>query len=74
MLAVCMMLQNQGIDAIELSGGTAVGLALNKPEISFCPLGSHEPLWREAAEAYKSKVDIPLISWAAFVPWRQPRH
>ncbi len=56
-----MMLQEEGVDAIELSGGTAVGVALNKLEIGFCPLGSHEPLWREAAEAYKSKVDIPLI-------------
>ncbi len=62
MLAVCMMLQEESVDAIELSsGGTAVGVALNKLEISFCPLGSHEPLWREAAEAYKSKIDIPLI-------------
>ncbi len=61
MVTVAKMLQDRDVDAIELSGGTALGVALNKLEISFCPLGSRAPLWREAAELYKQKVGTPLI-------------
>jgi 2,4-dienoyl-CoA reductase-like NADH-dependent reductase (Old Yellow Enzyme family) len=61
MLSVCEMLQDMGIDAIELSGGTALGVAMNKLEISFCPLGNGAPYWQEAAEQYKRKLHTPLI-------------
>ena len=61
MLSVCTMLQTAGIDAIEMSGGTILGLVMNKPEISFSPVGDRQPYWRQAAEQYKSKIDLPLI-------------
>ena len=61
MLAVCAMLEQAGVDAIELSGGTILGLVMNNPEISFSPVGVRQPYWRQAAEQYKSKIDLPLI-------------
>jgi len=61
MLEICAMLQQAGIDAIELSGGTILGAAMNKFEITFMPVGDREVYWREAAVRYKEKLDIPLI-------------
>jgi 2,4-dienoyl-CoA reductase-like NADH-dependent reductase (Old Yellow Enzyme family) len=61
MLSVGAMLQTAGIDAIEMSGGTILGLVMNKPEISFSPVGDRQPYWRQAAEQFKSKIDLPLI-------------
>ena len=61
MLEVCVMLQAAGIDAIELSGGTGLGLALNKLEITPFPVGNGEVYWREATELYNAKVDVPLM-------------
>jgi 2,4-dienoyl-CoA reductase-like NADH-dependent reductase (Old Yellow Enzyme family) len=61
MLAVCAMLQDAGVDAIELSGGTVLGLVMNKPEISFSRVGKDGVYWRAAAEQYKSEIGVPLI-------------
>jgi len=61
MLAVCAMLEQAGIDAIELSGGTILGLAMNNPAISFSPVGDNGVYWRAAAEQYKKEIGIPLI-------------
>jgi len=61
MLDVCAMLERGGIDAIEMSGGTALGVALNKPEISFSPTGEAVLYWRQAAEMYRKQIKAPLI-------------
>jgi 2,4-dienoyl-CoA reductase-like NADH-dependent reductase (Old Yellow Enzyme family) len=61
MLEVCAMLQHAGIDAIELSGGTTLGLFINKLEITPFPIGNGDVYWRKAAEQYKKKIDVPLI-------------
>jgi 2,4-dienoyl-CoA reductase-like NADH-dependent reductase (Old Yellow Enzyme family) len=61
MLAVCAMLQQAGIDAIELSGGTILGLAMNNPAISFSPVQETGVYWRAAAEQYKQQIEVPLI-------------
>ena len=61
MVEVCAMLQGAGIDAIELSGGTVLGVAMNKLEITPFPVGNGRVYWREAAEQYKKEIDVPLI-------------
>lgn len=60
-LEICAMLQQAGVDAIELSGGTILGIALSNFEISFSPVKARGVYYREAAEHYKEKMDIPLI-------------
>lgn len=61
MLAVCAMLQQAGIDAIELSGGTILGLAMNNPEISFSRVGNDGVYWQAAAARYKKEIGVPLM-------------
>jgi 2,4-dienoyl-CoA reductase-like NADH-dependent reductase (Old Yellow Enzyme family) len=61
MLAVCAMLQQAGIDAIELSGGTILGLAMNNPAISFSRIGNDGVYWQAAAERYKKEIGMPLM-------------
>jgi len=62
MLEVCGMLEEAGVDAIELSGGTTLALKLKKPEDSFSWLGKEEVVyWEDAAAKYKKRVRLPLI-------------
>jgi len=61
MLAVCAMLEQAGVDAIELSGGTILGLVMNDPAISFSPVGSDGMYWQTAAKQYKKRIGVPLI-------------
>jgi 2,4-dienoyl-CoA reductase-like NADH-dependent reductase (Old Yellow Enzyme family) len=61
MVQVCTMLEQADVDAIELSGGTALGVAMNKLEISFCPVGNGRVYYREAAKKYKAEVSVPLM-------------
>ncbi len=57
-LQAALMLQNAGIDAIELSGGTVVTGDHCQTEINT---EEKEAYWREAAKAFKEKLTIPLI-------------
>jgi 2,4-dienoyl-CoA reductase-like NADH-dependent reductase (Old Yellow Enzyme family) len=61
MVQVCALLEQAGVDAVELSGGTTLGVAWNKLEISFCPLENGRVYWSRAAEQAKAKVDVPLM-------------
>ena len=61
MVQVCAMLQQMGIDGIELSAGTPIGLITNRFDITPFPPGNGRVLWREAAEMYKAKIDVPLL-------------
>ena len=62
MVKVSLMLQDIDVDAIEMSGGTALGFALNKPDLSPSRVGKNEVVyWQNAAKKYKSSVDVPLI-------------
>jgi 2,4-dienoyl-CoA reductase-like NADH-dependent reductase (Old Yellow Enzyme family) len=60
-LEVCAMLQDTGIDAIELSGGTTLALLMNKPENSYAQTGEARLYWRQAAEQYKARISVPLM-------------
>jgi 2,4-dienoyl-CoA reductase-like NADH-dependent reductase (Old Yellow Enzyme family) len=61
LLQVCAMLEEAGIDAIELSGGTSLALLTGKPENSFAKTGESRLYWREAAEEYKAQIGVPLM-------------
>ncbi len=62
MVSVSEMLQNEGIDAIELSGGTIHADRSHVP-VRAGKLDSEdkEVYYREAAKAYKEKIKVPLI-------------
>ena len=57
-LKAALMLQDAGINAIELSGGTVVTGDHCRTEINT---EEKEAYWRKAAKAFKEKLTIPLI-------------
>jgi 2,4-dienoyl-CoA reductase-like NADH-dependent reductase (Old Yellow Enzyme family) len=61
MVEVCVMLEGAGIDAIEISGGTTLAFRSGKTELSFIPIKKTSVYWKQAAEQYKEKVDVPLM-------------
>jgi 2,4-dienoyl-CoA reductase-like NADH-dependent reductase (Old Yellow Enzyme family) len=58
---VCAMLQQAGVDAIEFSGGTTYALRQGQIELTFAPTKKKGVYYRDAAELYKTKVDVPLM-------------
>ncbi len=61
MLQVASMLETQGIDAIELSGGTSWAFRSGNPDASFARVEKTEVYYREAATRYKESINVPLI-------------
>ncbi|MFX1466999.1 MAG: NADH:flavin oxidoreductase [Promethearchaeota archaeon] len=61
MLQVARMLENAGIDAIELSGGTVKAILEGNSNASFSRTENKEVYYREAAKRYKQEIDVPLI-------------
>ena len=61
MLQVARMLEQSGVDAIELSGGTILGLYIGNPNISFSRVGDSGVYYEEAAKRYKREIGIPLM-------------
>jgi 2,4-dienoyl-CoA reductase-like NADH-dependent reductase (Old Yellow Enzyme family) len=61
MVEICTMLQQAGVDAIELSGGTTYAFRLGQPERSWGPTKKRTVYYREAAEQYKARIGVPLI-------------
>ncbi len=61
MLTVCGWLQEAGVDAIELSGGTTLALMQGEPQNSYARAGDPAVYWRDAAEQFKARVSLPLI-------------
>jgi len=67
MLTVCHMLEDLGIDAIEMSGGT-----FESGKFLFSRLGTaksedREVYYRKAAEAFKKEISVPLILVGGFL-------
>jgi 2,4-dienoyl-CoA reductase-like NADH-dependent reductase (Old Yellow Enzyme family) len=58
---VSAMLEQAGVDAVELSGGTLASMGNHKPSPQGDLTPDHEAYYREAAQAYKRAVGIPLI-------------
>jgi len=61
MVQVAAMLERAGIDAIELSGGTADSGKLTPVRPGKISSEDTEGYYRKAAEQYKEKVNVPLI-------------
>lgn len=61
MLSAAEMLQNAGVDAIELSGGTSASGNLGPVRAGKIEPGENEGYYRGAAAEYKAKMNIPLI-------------
>jgi 2,4-dienoyl-CoA reductase-like NADH-dependent reductase (Old Yellow Enzyme family) len=61
MLQVSAMLENSGVNAIELSGGTIGALLTGNVDSSFSPTVKKEVYYREAAIRFKEKIKIPII-------------
>jgi len=57
---VGIMLQERGVDAIELSGGTLVSGKLN-PSRKGITSEKNEAYFRKEAKAFKEKLNVPLI-------------
>jgi 2,4-dienoyl-CoA reductase-like NADH-dependent reductase (Old Yellow Enzyme family) len=60
-IAICAMLQDAGVQAVELSGGTAFGVIAGDYEITFSPINKDGAYWRNAAAELKQKVTIPVM-------------
>lgn len=61
MLQAAAMFEQAGIDAIELSGGTAWAFYMGNVNASFMRMGKQEVYYREAAKRYKAKIGVPLM-------------
>lgn len=61
MIQVCTMLEKEGIDAIEISGGTIGALMTGNIDGSFSPAGKKGVYYLEAAKRYKEKIKVPLM-------------
>jgi 2,4-dienoyl-CoA reductase-like NADH-dependent reductase (Old Yellow Enzyme family) len=61
MLTVCEWLEQAGVDAIELSGGTTLALLQGQPQNSYARVGDPSVYWRDAAVQLRQRVSLPLI-------------
>jgi len=55
------MLENAGVDAIEISGGTIGALLTGNPDSSFSPVSRDDVFYAEAAKRLKERVRIPVM-------------
>jgi len=67
MLDVAHMLEDHGMDAIEMSGGTFESGDLIPSRVSTSKSKEREAYYRKAAEAYKREIKIPLILVGGFL-------
>jgi 2,4-dienoyl-CoA reductase-like NADH-dependent reductase (Old Yellow Enzyme family) len=61
MVQVAKLLEKAGVDAIELSGGTVLGLLTGTPDTSFARTERKGLYYEEAAKRYQESVSVPLI-------------
>jgi len=62
MLEAVAILENLGLDAVELSGGTAHPLSRESPIRKYTPESPEEEgYYREAARRYREKISLPLM-------------
>jgi 2,4-dienoyl-CoA reductase-like NADH-dependent reductase (Old Yellow Enzyme family) len=60
MVEVSVLLEKAGIDAVEISGGTALG-KYSSSRIIKGDLQEDEVYYRDAAKLYKERISVPLI-------------
>jgi len=61
MLKVAVMLEKEGIDAIELSSGTVYAILAGDPNNSFSKVQFSEAYGRDAAKQLKKLVSVPVM-------------
>jgi 2,4-dienoyl-CoA reductase-like NADH-dependent reductase (Old Yellow Enzyme family) len=61
MLQVASWLETEGIDAIELSGGTSWALYRGNPNTSYIRVEQTDLYYRDAAKRYKDAIRVPLM-------------
>jgi 2,4-dienoyl-CoA reductase-like NADH-dependent reductase (Old Yellow Enzyme family) len=61
MLQVASWLETEGIDAIELSGGTSWALYRGNPNASYIRVEQTDLYYRDAAKRYKDAIRVPLM-------------
>jgi len=61
MLQTVKILEESGVDAIEMSGGTVLGVYTGNFDISFSRLGDTGVWYEEAAKRYKKEIGTPLM-------------
>lgn len=61
MLQVSKLLEKAGVDAIEMSGGTVLGILTGKPDTSFSRTERKGLYYEEAAKRYRERISVPLI-------------
>jgi 2,4-dienoyl-CoA reductase-like NADH-dependent reductase (Old Yellow Enzyme family) len=61
MLQVASWVEQEGIDAIELSGGTTWAIMSGNPNASFARVEKTDLYYRDAAKRYKDAIHVPLI-------------
>ena len=61
MLQVAEWLETAGVDAIELNGGTILGLLTGKPNASFSRVERNGSYYEDAAKRYQERINLPLI-------------
>ena len=67
MIRVARMLQDQGMDAIEMSGGTFESGKLIPSRAGTSKSEDREVYYKEAAQAFKKQIKIPLILVGGFL-------
>jgi len=61
MVRVASWLETEGIDAIELSGGTSWALRMGNPNASYIRVEHTDLYYRAAARRYKDAICVPLM-------------
>ncbi|MBI5896083.1 MAG: NADH:flavin oxidoreductase, partial [Desulfobacterales bacterium] len=69
MVEVCHMLEDRGVDAIEMSGGTFDSGRFLFSRVGTAKSEEREVYYREAAEAYKKEIGVPLILVGGFLSY-----
>ncbi len=67
MLKVSHMLEDRGIDAVEMSGGTFEAGKFIPSRVGTAKSEAREGYYRQAAEAFKKEIGVPLILVGGFL-------
>jgi len=70
MIKVAHMLEDRGMDAIEISGGTFESGKLIPSRVGTSKSEKREVYYRKAAEAFKKEIKIPLILVGGFLSFK----
>ena len=73
MIRVAKMLENAGMDAIEMSGGTFESGKFSPSRKGTAKSEDREVYYKKAAKAFKREIHIPLILVGGFLSFRSAK-